>query len=317
MARIVVAETIAPEIQTRLAATAAEVELLIVDRDGNGQLLDLADGALRWDLSDAAFQRVIDHAPRLRWLHSASAGVETWPVEDLRRRNIVLTNAAGVFAIPIAEWVMAALLMIVKRAHEMHDAQREQRWANNLALDELMSKTLLILGTGGIGREVARRASAFGMRVWGASRRGAPVEGVERMVAGDEWRALVPEADFIVVTLPLTPATRALINAAELERFKPTAWLINVGRGATIDEPALLTALRSGRLGGAALDAWVDEPLPAGHAAWSTPNLIIWPHHSGSSPQNTRRGLDLFIDNVHRFARGEALLNVVDLDAGY
>jgi phosphoglycerate dehydrogenase-like enzyme len=243
--------------------------------------------------------------------------VENWPVAELRQREIVLTNAAGVFAIPISEWVLAALLMIAKRAHAMHDAQREHRWANELDLDELCDKTLLILGTGGIGREIAKRAAAFGMRIWGSSRSGAPVEHVERVVTGSAWHELLPEADYVVSTLPLTPETRGMFGATELRRMKPSAWLLNVGRGATVDEPALLAALHDGTIGGAAIDAWVEEPLPPDHPAWTTPNLIIWPHHSGSSPENTRRGLDLFADNVRRFVRGEELLNVVDLEAGY
>ena len=317
MVRIVVEEQIAAKVAGQLEGLRTQVELVKVDRHGEGAALDQVDAALRWNLNRDGLRRVLDGAPRLRWLHSTSAGVESWPIDDLRRRGIILTNAAGVYAIPIAEWVLTAMLMIVKRAHAMHDAQREHRWARDIDLDELMGKTLLLLGTGGIGREVARRAVAFGMRIWGANRSGGTVEDIERVVTGDDWRSLLPEADFVVVTLPLTDETRSLIGPAELELFKPAAWLINVGRGATIDEPALLEALRSGTLGGAAIDAWVEEPLPPDHAAWSTPNLIVWPHRSGSSPQNSRRGLDLFVENVRRFARGEDLLNVVDLDAGY
>ena len=317
MNRIIVAEQLVDEIAGRLGAMGPEVELLGVDRRGRGAPLGGATAALRWDLDDEGLDYVLAQAPGLRWIHSPSAGVENWPVAELRQREIVLTNAAGVFAIPISEWVLAALLMIAKRAHAMHDAQREHRWANELDLDELCDRTLLILGTGGIGREIAKRAAAFGMRIWGSSRSGAPVEHVERVVTGSAWHELLSEADYVVSTLPLTPETRGVFGATELRRMKPSAWLLNVGRGATVDEPALLAALHDGTIGGAAIDAWVEEPLPPDHPAWTTPNLIIWPHHSGSSPENTRRGLDLFADNVRRFVRGEELLNVVDLEAGY
>jgi phosphoglycerate dehydrogenase-like enzyme len=239
------------------------------------------------------------------------------PAEELRERGIVLTNAAGVFAIPISEWVMTALLMAVKQVHTLHDAQRERHWASNLDLGELYGKHLLILGLGGIGREVARRAAAFGMHVWGVNRRGGPVEHVERVIADDTWRTLLPDMDFVVVTLPLTPATHAIIGPAELASIKPTGWIVNVGRGATIDEPALLEVLQRHAIGGAALDAWVKEPLPPDHPAWTTPNLIVWPHRSGTSPMNDQRGLDLFTENLRRFAQGQPLLNVVDLEAGY
>ena len=317
MVRVVVANSIAAEIAARLGEVGAAVELLVVDRDGSGAMLDGADALLRWDIHGKALRRVLETAPNLRWVHSGSAGVENLPFEELRRRGIVLSNAAGVFAIPIAEWVLAAMLMAVKCAHAMHDAQREHRWASHLELDELFGKTLLILGTGGIGQEVARRAAGFGMRIWGMNRGGRPVDHVERIVAGDGWRALLPEADFVVVTLPLTAETRSMIGRAEIQSLKPSAWLLNVGRGATIDEPALLEALQAGTIGGAAIDAWAVEPLPADHPAWTTPNLIVWPHHSGGSPMNTRRSLDLFMQNLGRFARGEDLLNVVDLEAGY
>jgi phosphoglycerate dehydrogenase-like enzyme len=317
MNRIIVAQHILDELTPHLGELADQVELLGVDRKGRGTPIQEATAALRWDLDGEGLRYVLEQAPGLRWLHSPSAGVETWPIDEIRQRRIVLTNAAGVFAIPIAEWVVTAMLMIVKRAHAMHDAQREQRWANDLSLDELCGKTLLILGTGGIGREVARRAAAFDMRIWGSNRSGTPVEHIERVVTGDGWRDLLPETDFVVSTLPLTDETRDLIGAAELRLMKPSACLINIGRGATVDEPALLEALRAGTIGGAAIDAWVKEPLPADHPAWTTPNLIIWPHRSGSSPENTRRGLELFAQNAQRFVRGEELLNVVDLDAGY
>lgn len=317
MVQIVVGDEIAGEVKARLGATTTQARILEVDQDGRGASLSEADGVLRWGLSGAGLRHVLETAPGLRWLHSVSAGVEHLPLDDLRRRDIVVTNAAGIFAIPIAEWVMMAMLMIAKRAHAMHDAQLGRRWSNDLRLAELMDKSVLVLGAGGIGQEIARRAVAFGMHVWGANRSGRPVEPFERIVAGDEWRELLPDADFVVVALPLTAATRSLIGAPELGRMKGGAALLNVGRGATVDETALLDALRSGVLGAAAIDAWTEEPLPPDHPAWQTPNLLIWPHHSGDSPENTRRGLDLFVQNLERFEQDRELINVVDLAAGY
>lgn len=317
MHKIIVGKHFVEQITEHLGELATQVELLGVDRQGRGATLTQATAALRLDIDDEGINTILEQAPELRWVQSFSAGVEHWPLDKIRRREIVLTNGAGVFAIPIAEWVLTALLMIVKRVHALHDAQREHRWSNELRLDELCGKTLLILGTGGIGREIARRAAAFDMRIWGSSRSGAPVEHIERIVSGTGWRELLPEADFVASTLPLTDATRGSFGVAELRLMKPSAWLLNVGRGATIDEPALLQALRDGAIGGAAIDAWTTEPLPADDPAWTTPNLIIWPHHSGSSPENTRRGLALFAENAGRFVNGQELLNQVDLEAGY
>jgi phosphoglycerate dehydrogenase-like enzyme len=316
MVKIAVPSEIVRDVSERLQEMKVPAEVIAVDAEGHVPQLEQADALVRW-YGQERFRQLLDGAPHLRWVHSWSAGVESLPMDELRRRGIVLTNAAGVYAIPIAEWVLTAMLMAVKRVHALHDAQRMHRWTGEFELDELAGKTLLILGTGGIGREVARRAAAFDMRIWGTSRSGAPVEHVERMVTGDAWRELLPQADFVVDTLPLTPETHAIIGAAELAKFKPTAWLINVGRGATVDEPALLRTLAEGTIGGAAIDAWVEEPLPPDHPAWTTPNLIIWPHHSGSSPANMRRGIDLFVENIRRFANGEELLNVVDPEAGY
>jgi phosphoglycerate dehydrogenase-like enzyme len=316
MVKLIVPDEIAREVAERAATARVEVELIVPDGDRPAPLEE-ADALVRWQYAGRTLEELLEATPRLRWLHSWSAGVESLPVDTLRERGIVLTNAAGVYAIPIAEWVLAAMLMAIKQAHAFHDAQREHRWIEQIELDELAGKTLLILGVGGIGREVAQRAAAFDMRVWGANRSGDPVEHVERVVSGDAWRPLLPEADFVVNTLPLTDETRAMIGKQELARFKRSAWLINVGRGATIDEEAMLQALRDGTLGGAAIDAWTEEPLPPDHPAWSTPHLIIWPHHSGSSPANTRRGVDLLVENVRRFAAGDELRNVVDLSAGY
>lgn len=317
MVKIIVPAELAGELKQRIGRHKLAAELAEVAEAGQAPGLAAAEALVRWDYGGRTLEELLAAMPRLRWVHSWSAGVETLPLDDLRERGIVLTNAAGVYAIPIAEWVITAMLMAVKQAHALHDAQREHRWAADMQLDELPGKTLLILGAGGIGREVAKRAAAFDMRVWGANRSGQPAEHVERVLAGDDWRMALPDADFVVDTLPLTPDTRAMIGPAELACFKPTAWLLNVGRGATIDEEALLRALHDGTIGGAAIDAWTQEPLPPDHPAWSTPNLIIWPHHSGSSPGNTPRGLDLLAENIRRFAADEALLNVVDYNAGY
>ncbi len=294
-----------------------DVELIEVDDKASGADLASADAAIRWDLDDEGFQRLLDSATGLRWLHSPAAGVERWPLDELVRRNITLTNGAGVFAIPIAEWVLTTMLTAVKGTYAVRQAQQEHRWAPDIPADELYGKSLLVLGSGGIGREVINRAAAFGMRIWAANRNGSPVHNAEQTVRGEAWRNLLPEADFIVSTLPLTAETERMIGAAELQRCKPGAWVVNVGRGATIDEDALVHQLHEGTLGGAALDAWTTEPLPADHPAWALPNMIVSPHMSGNSPAGRDRGLRLFVDNLQRFATDRPMTNVVDLSVGY
>lgn len=320
MVKVVVHQSIADDVASMVQDAPSgdtSVELVAVDAKGSGADLGEAVAGIRWDLDDEGFQRLLDQAPDLQWLHSPGAGVERWPLEELAKRGITLTNGAGIFAIPIAEWVLTAMLTAVKRTYAVRDAQHEHRWASDIAADELYGKTLLVLGTGGIGREIINRAAAFGMRIWGSNRQGRPAPNTERTVQGEEWRDLLAAADFVVSTLPLTAETRSMISTTELAQLKPGAWLLNVGRGATIDEDALVQSLRDGHLGGAALDAWTTEPLPTDHPAWSLPTMMVSPHMSGSSPAGRDRGLQLFVDNLHRFATKQPLRNVVDLSVGY
>ena len=322
MVQVGVHESILDQVRLLVGAHAAAhaaggVELVGFDSQAGGADLSTIDAALRSDLGAAAFRRLLDEGSAIRWLHSSGAGVEKWPLDELARRGVTVTNAAGVFAVPIAEWVLATMLNIVQRTEAVRAAQSRAEWNRAVTRDELFGSCLLILGAGGIARHIISRAGAFGMTIWVSNRRGQPVAGAATTVAGDGWRELLPHADFVVSTLPLTPQTTRLIGAEELRLFKPGAWLLNVGRGATIDEPALFDALRAGTLGGAALDVWTTEPLPAQSPAWSLPNVIVSPHISGDSAAARARGLELFADNVVRFATGQPLTNVVDPSAGY
>jgi phosphoglycerate dehydrogenase-like enzyme len=318
MPRIGVPTSLVEELQRRLNGLGVtDVHLDGLAPDGSGPDLSALDAAVRWDLSDDGLGRLLSEGRSLRWLHSSSAGVETWPTDEIAARGIVLTNAAGVFAIPLAEWVLAVMLRVVTRADAAQQAQREHRWEGEAEHDELFGKTVLVLGPGGIGAEIISRAAAFGMQIWAANRSGRRVPGAHRVVRGDAWRDLLENVDFLVSTLPLTEETRLMLGAAEFDALPSDAWVINVGRGATIDEDALFDALEAGTLGGAALDAWTTEPLPAEHRAWDTPNVIVSPHSAGTSLAGRGRGLALFAENVARFARGEPLRNQVDLSAGY
>jgi phosphoglycerate dehydrogenase-like enzyme len=316
--QIIVTEAVADRVREQVTALGLPVELVVIAKDGTlAADVSQAEGFFRSYMSDAAYEQVLTGAPRLRWVHTASAGVDGLVSETLKARNIVFTNSAGVYAIPMAEWVLHALLMIVKHGPEMLMAQQARRWDTHLTFDELKGKTLTLLGTGGIGREIAKRAAAFDMQIWGVNRSGRAVEHIERIVSGERWRDLLPATDVLVIVVPLTAATQRLIGARELSLLPTHAWLINVARGAIVDEAALTTALQNGTIAGAALDTFEQEPLPSESPLWSMPNVLISPHHSGSSPHSTQRAVDLFVDNLRRFVRSEPLLNVVDLEAGY
>ena len=271
----------------------------------------------RWWGEQYVFEQVLRLAPQLRWAHTPSAGVEHLLVPAVLERDLTLTNSAGVHAIPIAEFVMAYLLSRAKRLPSYWAAQAEAHWARGLELHELYGATMLILGIGGIGQAIAERAAAFGMRIWGSRRTPRPTPHVERVVIGDEWRALLPEADYVVVAAPLTSATRGMVDAAAFAAMKPSALLVNIARGPLVDEVALVEALRSGRIAGAALDTFDHEPLPADHPLWTLPGVMITPHATANSPRMRERQVDLFLENLQRFRSGQPLLNIVDKAAGY
>jgi phosphoglycerate dehydrogenase-like enzyme len=262
----------------------------------------------------------LDQTPGLRWLHTVSAGVERLLIPEVTERDgFTLTNNSGAYDIPIAEFVLAAILSAAKHLPDYQRAQEASRWDREHTHTELRDATLVVLGMGSIGGEVARLACGLGMNVIGVRRRldlsGIP--GVSRVVPPEQLAEVAAEADFIAVTAPLTPATRGLVSRDVIARMKPGAWIVNIARGAIVDEPALLDALREKRIGGAAIDAWWTEPLPPDSEWWKLPNVIATPHSSHSSPRVRERTLALFLENLRRWKAKEPLLNVVDVRAGY
>lgn len=259
----------------------------------------------------------LDKATNVRWYHSLGAGVENLVgLPAFRERGIVLTNNSGAMDIPIGEHVIAMLLAAAKRFYLYRDQQRQGIWKEH-GQRELRGSTLVVFGLGSIGAEAARLAAALGMRVIGVRRSSTPVPGVERIMPPDQLADAVAEADYLAVCAPLTHATRGAVSREVIARMKTTAWIVNIARGAIVDEAALVDALQAGLIGGAALDALTVEPLPRESPLWSLDNVIITPHSSNSSPNVRQRTLALVTENVGRFDRGEPLLNVVDLDAGY
>jgi phosphoglycerate dehydrogenase-like enzyme len=255
----------------------------------------------------------VAEAPGVRWVQLASAGSDGW--YGIRPTDLLLTKASGTFGIPISEWIIGTMLMLTRNLHLYRDQQREAVWQSRGGAREVYGSTVGIVGLGDIGQELAKRVSALGCRVLGTRRSGGPAPAfVDAVVPLDE---LIPQADFLVLAIPGTPETRNLINADRLARLKPGSYLINVGRGTTVDEEALIAALRSGHLAGAALDVTAVEPLPAESALWHMAQVIITPHSSPSSAANTDRRLAIFCENLRRYQAGEPLINLVDRQAGY
>jgi phosphoglycerate dehydrogenase-like enzyme len=261
---------------------------------------------------------------RLRWVHSGAAGVGGSLHEAMRESQIVLTNSAGVHAIPMAETLLAMILHFARGIDIAVAAQHRREWskapfeAADTSLREIGDATLGVLGFGGIGRELSRRATALGMRVLALKRRPAEAPPrVELLFGREGMERLLSESDFVAITLPETDDTRQLLGAAEIGRMHRGAVLLNVGRGGVVDEAALVRALSAGRLRGAGLDVFAREPLPPDSPLWTMDNVLVLPHVSATSHRFWRRQTDLIVQNLRRYRRGEPLRNTVDKRAGY
>jgi len=309
--------------------------------------LDDVEVLLRGPLPAAVFERLLTRCPRLRWVHSATAGVERVLIPAALERGLAISNARGVFSRPIAEYVMLMILSVSRRLPQLLELQRERTW-QPLESRELRDVTIGIVGLGSIGGAVAALATAFGCRVIATRREvgaleasagassagaGAPAGVSVRAADDDELPAIEPiidrimppealpellaESDFVVLALPLTADTEDLIDDHALAAMKPGAWLINVARGRLVDERALLRALAAGRIGGAVLDAFREEPLPPESPFYDLDNVIVTPHTSWSSGRVLDRSIELFCENLRRFRAGEPLRNRVDPRVGY
>lgn len=260
----------------------------------------------------------------LRWVHSGAAGVAGSLYPDMRKSDILLTNSAGIYAEPMAETVLAMMLFFARGLDIAVRAQSRGRWEKgelegaDSPVREIGGSTVGIVGFGGIGQAVGRRAVALGARVIALKRTpGEPPPGVELLSGDESLPELIRRSDYLVLSLPETDATRGLIGAPELEMLGPEGVLINVGRGSVLDEADLARALRERRIRGAALDVFDREPLPSDSELWDLPNVLITPHVSGISRSYWRREVDLILENLRRYAAGRPLMNLVDKGAGY
>ena len=291
-----------------------------VDRDADLAMVPEADVAFTLALSKEAIAR----AARLKWLHASGHAVSHFPLAELAARKIIVTNSRGVQAVPIAEHVIGCLLALARRLPDTLRMQREHAWRPNELRDAgapwlVSGKTIGLIGVGTLGQAIAARAKAFGMTVVGMRRdptRGRPPH-VDEIVGPAERDRLLAISDVVVLAAPSTSDTERILDARALARMKSTAIVVNVARGSLLDEAALAAALRAGKLGGAILDVFETEPLAAGSPLWELPNVILTPHSSGFREGHFDAVIDLFSENLRRYERGEALLNVVDVSAGY
>lgn len=275
-------------------------------------LLARADVLLAWRPPAALAAR----APKLRWIQSLTGGVEHWLASPHLPADVTLTCARGTHRLQMPEHILAALFMVSKQIPGIVLDQRERRWRRRVN-PTLAGTTLGILGLGAIGGEVARKAHALELRVIGTRRDPKPVAGVDHVYGSGDTDRVLAESDFVLLLLPSTTLTRGSIDAAALARMKPTAYLLNFGRGDLVVEGDLVEAVKAGTIAGAVLDVYPVEPLPTDSPLWTTDGVVVFPHVGGLHPDRDSLVAELFVDNLRRFAVGEPLLQVVDRERGY
>lgn len=328
--RLIIDADIRPETVARLGALSPDLEVVDVTGDATFDVETLVDHEVEILVGSRA-PSDISHVPSLRWLQVRSAGVDHMAGDPPWRKGLLVTNAKGVYSVPIGEYVCGMVLRVHQPAAAWSADQAAHRWppGEPPLIAVVRGKTAVVAGYGSIGREVARQLSSLGMRIIAVKPRpdqrddiafrvpgtGDPDGSIPDRIMGDaELLEAVRGADVLVVTMPLTDATRGIIGREVIAALPAGAWLINVSRGALVDEPALLEALRAARLAGAVLDVFGQEPLPPDSPWWDAPNVILTPHASGV----TLRFFDeLVVENVRRYLAGEPLLNPVDPERGY
>ena len=300
-----------------LERVAELAELRITTADALADALDGADVLYLWDYFSGALPAAWHAAGSLRWLHVAAAGVDKLLFPALAESNVVVTNAHGIFDAPMAEYVLGAMLASAKGFAVLRDAQREARWAWQESRT-LAGTTALVVGTGSIGRATARLLRAVGVTVEGVGRTAREYDDdFGRVHASSDLRHVVGRADWLVLVAPLTPTTENLVNADVLDALKPSAVLINAGRGKLVDEEALVARLRSGALAGAVLDTFAVEPLPSTSPLWEMPQVLVTPHAASNAGSWLDDLAAQFERNLLLWLAGEALPGVVDKKLGY
>lgn len=288
--------------RARLREAAAEADVIL-----NGDFLD-----------PTLLTETFPYATRVRWVHALMAGVDKVLSPEIVASDVPMTNGRGLFRRALAEWTVGAMVYFAYDFRRLVRNQEAGRW-ESFDHPTLFGRTLGIVGYGSIGQAIAERARAFRMRIVILRRSQASAADtlIDQVYTPDQLNVMLAECDYVAVTAPLTAETRGMIGAAQIGAMKPSAVLINVGRGAVIDEAALLAALETGKLRGAALDVFTIEPLPASHPFYALENVLLSPHTADRSPESRSGAVQFFIENFERFRKGEPLENVVDKHAGY
>jgi phosphoglycerate dehydrogenase-like enzyme len=289
-----------------------DIVALRVDQQPDADLLARTDAMLAWRAAPGLLAKM----PRLSWLQTMTAAVEDWLARDDLSPRLVLTCARGVHRVSMPENILASLFHLTKPFVACAFDQRERRWTRRVS-EPLAGRTLGILGLGTIGREVAKKAAALELTVIGTRRAPEAVEGAARVYAPEATDEVLGRSDFVLLLMPVTPATRNFIDARRLAAMRPTAYLLNFGRGALVVDDDLIAAVRAGTIAGAVLDVFRTEPLPPEHPFWTTDRITVLPHVGGLHPARDELVAGLVVDNTERFLAGLPLRHVVDRARGY
>ena len=314
---VLIGENLGPTNLARLQAQFPTVDFRVCVDDADWMTVAPTANVMlskRWPAAALA------QTPELRWVQAGTAGVDHLLRSELPGRGVLITNSSGAHGDPISELILAHMLAFATRLHFAIRGQSERRNAQkemNATKFELAGQTLCVVGLGDIGGALARKATALGMHVIGVRRTAQPTPGVSHVYTTAELHTALAQADHVALCLPLTNDTRHYIGAAELRTMRATAYIYNVGRGGSIDEPALVEALQQGIIAGAGLDVTDPEPVPADSPLWDMPNVILSYHTSGMSPHNADRVTELFAANLTRFMAGEPLQQRIDPQLGY
>ncbi len=310
-----------PWLRDRLQSAFPDFQFLqLEDYDRVPQEIADTDVFIGWSLRPEQFVA----AKKLRWIHSPAAAVHQLMYPELIASDVVVTNSSNVHGPVVAEHAVAILLALAKRLPQAMQYQREKKWAQTLLWNErprpreLSGANVVVVGVGGIGSAFIRHAKHFGMHVIAVREDVKKGRGeADEVVSVTELDQVLPRADYVLLSTPVTPATSGMINESRLHKMKPDAYLINVGRGPLVEEAALCNALQTGRIAGAALDVFVEEPLPADSPLWSLKNLLITPHTAAVTERLWDRHYELIVENLGRLMAGNPLLNRVDTRRGY
>lgn len=279
---------------------------------------DMAKCDLLVSYGDGIDESLINQLNHLTWIHVLSAGMNLLPIEQIREKNILLTNVGGIHKIPMAEYTLSVILNLTHRMYYYYDLQKKRYWESWIDIEEAYGKTVGIIGLGNIGSEIAKYCKLLSMRVIGIRLDyNKPVNFVDHIYAPKELNILLQQSDFIVLTVPLTNKTKNLIGAKQLNEMKKTAYLINISRGGVINENALVEAIVEKRIAGAVLDIVNQEPLQEESILWNIDNLFITPHISGRSPEYLNRAFDIMLRNIDLYKQKKKLINMFDFNKGY